>query len=63
MMSGIGTSPEAWDQITTAFRSGLAMLKLLDELQLHQAGAYVSMALETMKAEFPQLAALETDGG
>lgn len=46
---------EHWDRLADLQRKAQTMLAGLDELGLHQAAAYVSMALDIMRRERPDL--------
>ncbi|MDP8994686.1 MAG: hypothetical protein M3N07_06875 [Pseudomonadota bacterium] len=48
--SGFG---EHWDRLTDLNRSAEELLAGLDELGLHQAAAYVSMAIDFMRQARP----------
>lgn len=48
--SGFG---EHWDRLADVQRSAEELLSRLDELGLHQAAAYVSMALDAMRQTSP----------
>lgn len=48
--SGFG---EHWDRLTDLNRAAEELLAGLDELALHQAAAYVSMALDAMRQARP----------
>jgi hypothetical protein len=44
---------EHWDRLADVQRSAEELLSRLDELALHQAAAYVSMALDAMREVRP----------
>jgi hypothetical protein len=46
---------ENWDRLAELQRSAQAVLAGLDDLGLHQAAAYVSMALDAMSRSRPDL--------
>lgn len=50
--SGFG---EQWDRLAKLHRSAEDLLAGLDELALHQAAAYVSMALDAMRQAHPDM--------
>lgn len=50
--SGFG---EHWDRLADLHRSADALLEGLDELGLHQAAAYLSMAIDAMRQVRPDL--------
>lgn len=50
--SGFG---EHWDRLAGLNRSAEELLAGLDELGLHQAAAYVSMALDAMREARPDM--------
>ncbi|MDT9598968.1 hypothetical protein [Sphingosinicella rhizophila] len=47
--------PQEWPQIVELYTMANLLLKELDELQMHQAAAYVSTAVEIMKRDHPDL--------
>lgn len=54
--SGFG---EHWDRLAAAQRSADELLATMDELGLHQAAAYVSMAIDAMRLVRPDSAPTE----
>ncbi|HEY0014079.1 MAG TPA: hypothetical protein VGB79_14650 [Allosphingosinicella sp.] len=48
-------SREQWDRLAELQRSAQTLLSTLDEAGLHQAAAYVSMALDVMRQSRPDL--------
>ena len=46
---------EQWDRLGELQRSAQSLLATLDEAGLHQAAAYVSMALDVMRQSRPDL--------
>jgi hypothetical protein len=50
--SGFG---EQWDRLANLHKSADELLAGLDELALHQAAAYVSMAIDAMRQARPDL--------
>ena len=46
---------ERWDRLAELQRAAQSLLSGLDELGLHQAAAYVSMALDAMRQARPDL--------
>jgi hypothetical protein len=48
--------PEEWPQIVEAYAMANLLLKELDQLQMHQAAAHISMAVEIMRRNHPDLA-------